>query len=249
MIDAFGGSGTVVSNMPHLYRVYNELNPQVFEIVKLLATQEPKKTLSQIKRVVNKWCLTNSSAEQYDAFRDYVQKKKTPLLHYIAHRHGHSNLLRFNKSGEYNVPFGNRGLIGRFDELEQELTSFYWRMQKVHLTNWTYNELLHRVFKQLGSKTFVYFDPPYLASGAMQYGSKWSEADERILLNALEKLTELGSPWMLSNVLQHRHFKNEMLERWLKKNARTVIYPEKTYALANGQSDSHSTVEILAMNY
>ncbi|QZE55887.1 hypothetical protein pEaSNUABM52_00029 [Erwinia phage pEp_SNUABM_52] len=247
-IDAFGGSGTVCLNMPQPFRVYNELSPQVFEIVKMLSEQDPKKTLSQIKRVVKHWALTNSSETSYDDFRVHVQKKRTPLLHYVAHRHSHSNMLRFNQQGIYNVPFGARGLIGKFDELEHELVQFHERMQGVHLTNLRYNDLLGKVHNQLNSNTFCYFDPPYLASGAMQYG-KWTERNERNLLSMLEHLTRLGVPWMLSNVVEHRHFKNDLLKRWLKRCATTVLYPNKTYALANGQGGSHGTVEILAMNY
>lgn len=248
MIDAFGGSATVAINMPQSFRVYNELSTPVFEIVQLLATQDPKKTLSQIKRVVKKWCLTNSSEKNYDAFREYVQKKRSPLLHYVAHRHAYSNLLRFNQKGIYNVPFGDRGLLGKFDEVEVELTDFYNRMQGVHLTNMRYNQLLAKVYTQLNSNTFCYFDPPYLASGAMQYG-KWTERNEQNLLATLAWLNKQGCPWMLSNVIQHRHFTNDLLKRWLKKHATTVLYPNKSYALANGQKDSHSTIEILAMNY
>lgn len=248
MIDAFGGSGTVTANMQQQFRIYNELSTPVYEIVKLLSEQDPKKTLSQIKRVVRQWSLTNSSEVQYDSFRHYVQKKRTPLLHYIAHRHAHSNMLRFNQQGVYNVGFGNRGLIGKFDELEQELTTFHQRMQGVHVTNLKYNQLLAKVYKQLNSNTFVYFDPPYLASGAMQYG-KWTERNEHNLLATLAWLNKQGCPWMLSNVIQHRHFTNDLLKRWLRKHATTVLYPNKSYALNNGQTGSHDTVEILAMNY
>lgn len=248
MIDAFGGSGTVALNMPHKYRVYNELSTPVFEIVQLLAHQDPKKTLNQIKRIVKRFCLTNSSQDNYDMFRDYIQKKPSPLHHYIAHRHARSNMLRFNQRGIYNVPFGDRGLIGKFDQLEEELVTFHDRMQHTHITNMRYNRLLQAVSKHIGSSTFVYFDPPYLASGAMQYG-RWTEQNERNLLATLEFLTRQGCPWMLSNVIEHRHHKNDLLKRWLKKHATTVIYPNKSYSMANSHSDSHSTVEILAMNY
>lgn len=248
MIDAFGGSATVCLNMPQKFRVYNELSPQVFEIVKMLAEQDPKKTLGQVKRLVKHWCLTNSNEQNYDAFRTVVQKKRTPILHYVAHRHSHSNMLRFNQQGIFNVPFGDRGLIGKFDELENELRVFHELMQGVHMTNMKYNKLLARVQDKLDCNTFCYFDPPYLASGAMQYG-KWTERDENNLLSVLEALNRRGVPWMLSNVLSHRHFENTILKRWLKKHATTVLYPNKSYALNNGQSGSHSTVEILAMNY
>lgn len=248
MIDAFGGSATVVLNMPNKHRIYCESHPQVFAIVDALSSTPPDKTLSKIRRVVKKWCLTNSNETQFLAFRDHVNKKPDPLLHYILHRHSHSNLLRFNQKGEFNAPFGDRGLIGKWDQLETEIYTFYYNMQGTYRLNTRYEKLLGQVRKSLTGETFIYFDPPYLASGANCY-DKWTEAYEAQLLRNLEHLTTLGVKWMLSNVTQHRHFRNDMLIKWLKKNKIRVVYPDKTYSFANAQRDSHSTIEIIAMNY
>lgn len=248
MIDAFGGSATVVLNMPHLHRLYCESHTQVFNIVDALAANDPRKTMQKIKRLVNKWCLTNSSEQQFLDFRAHVNRKPDPIAHYVLHRHAHSNLLRFNQNGEFNVPFGDRGLIGKWDSVEQEIYTFHYNMLGVRRVNMRYGELLRRVRNSLDSKTFIYFDPPYLASGANCY-DKWTVEYEQQLLRNLERLTELGVKWMLSNVTQHRHFRNDVLIKWLKQNKIRVVYPDKTYALANLHGDSHSTVEIIAMNY
>lgn len=248
MIDAFGGSATVVLNMPHTHRIYCESHQHVFNIVDALAANDPHKTVQKIKRVVKKWCLTNSSERQFLEFRDHVNKRPDPIGHYILHRHAYSNLLRFNQDGEFNAPFGDRGLIGKWDSVEQEIYTFYYNMVGVRRVNMRYGKLLQCVRSSLNHDTFIYFDPPYLASGANCY-DKWSLAYECQLLRNLERLTELGVRWMLSNVTQHRHFRNDVLVKWLKKNKIRVVYPNKVYSLANGQQDNHSTVEIIAMNY
>lgn len=248
MIDAFGGSATVVLNMPHLHRLYCESHQHVFNIVDTLATNPPQKTMQKIRRLVNKWQLTSSNAEQFLDFRRSVNARPDPIGHYVLHRHAYSNLLRFNQDGDFNAPFGDRSLEGKWEDLEREIYTFHYNMLGVRRVNMRYGELLQRVRNSLNSGTFIYFDPPYLASGANCY-DKWTLAYEYQLLRNLERLTELGVKWMLSNVTQHRHFRNDVLVQWLKKNKIRVEYPNKTYALANGQRDSHSTVEIIAMNY
>lgn len=249
MVDAFGGSATVVLNMdPEHHRLYCESHRQVFNIVDTLATNPPQKTMSTIRRIVKKWDLTDTSPAQFDKFRAHANIKQDPMMHYILHRHAYSNLLRFNQSGEFNAPFGDRGLIGKWDSVEQEIYTFHYNMLGVRRVNMRYGEVLQRIRPSLNSGTFIYFDPPYLASGANCY-DKWTVEYEHQLLRNLERLTELGVKWMLSNVLQHRHFRNDLLAQWLKKNKVRVEYPDKVYSLANGQKDNHSTIEIIAMNY
>lgn len=248
MIDAFGGSATVVLNMDHRRRMYCESYQPVFEIVDTLASVEPHLTVNKVKRLVKRWKLDKHSPDNFFAFRDHANNSRDPLMFYILHRHAHSNLLRFNQDGEYNVPFGNRGIADKMEDVEREIYTFFYNMQDVQRVNARYGQVLLDSRSKLNHKTFIYFDPPYLASGANCYDS-WSEKYEHQLLRNLERLTVMGVKWMLSNVTQHRHFRNDVLIKWLKKNKIRVVYPNKTYALANLHGDSHSTVEIIAMNY
>lgn len=252
MIDAFGGSGTVVANMGLEFnsRLYVEKHPQVFEIVKYMSQNSPKAMVSRIKRTLTKWALTNSNERQFEDFKKYANERDDPLLFYILHRHAHSNLLRFNLSGEFNTPFGDRGLIHRMDEVEAEIFKFCEAMEEVQFFRGSYTQVIEKLHmrKQLNSKTFFYFDPPYLASGANTY-AKWTEEDEQRLLNNLAGLTKRNVRWMLSNVTEHRHFKNQMLIKWLKKNDVNVNKIDKHYCLANSHKDSHGTKEIIVTNY
>ncbi|AXG66742.1 putative DNA adenine methylase [Dickeya phage vB_DsoM_JA29] len=250
MIDAFGGSGVVTANVQFKSRLYIEKHPQVFEIVKHISQSDPKATVRRIKNMVKKFALTNSNERQFEDFKKYANSKNDPLLFYILHRHAHSNLLRFNLSGEFNTPFGDRGLLGRMDEVEQEITKFCELMEGVQFYCGSYTRVVEELNrrKQLNAKTFFYFDPPYLASGANTY-AKWTEDDEQRLLNNLAGLSKRNVRWMLSNVTEHRHFKNQFLIKWLKKNDVKVHKIDKHYCLANSHRDSHGTKEIIVTNY
>ncbi|WOL24606.1 DNA methyltransferase [Yersinia phage fHe-Yen9-02] len=245
MIDAFGGSATVVLNMDTKHRLYNESNFHVFKIIELFARTDPKKTLSKIRRVIKRFDLTTDNDEQYYEFRSYANRRYDPLLFYILSRHAHSNMIRFNGNDGFNAPFGKRSLIGKMDVLEREVVEFYDRMHNVQLSNSRYAELLNRISHQLDS-TFIYLDPPYLASGANIYDSWSEELDIKMMAN-LDALDAKNVKWMMSNVLTHRHFENKRLARWAK-NYR-LIDVDKTYSLANAQQDSHSTREVIIVNY
>lgn len=250
MIDAFGGSGVVTANMPFKSRLYIEKHPQVFDVVKFMAQNKPKATISRIKRTLTKFALTNSSEAQFENLKVYANERDDPLLFYILHRHAHSNLLRFNLKGEFNTPFGDRGLLHRMEEVAGEITKFCELMEGVQFHCGSYTQVIQELHrrKQLDKKTFFYFDPPYLASGANTY-AKWTEEDELRLLNNLTGLTKRNVRWMLSNVTEHRHFKNQHLIKWLKKNPVKVHKIDKHYCLANSHRDSHGTKEIIVTNY
>lgn len=245
-IDVFGGSAVVTANLPHAKRLYNELSPHVFDIVDWLST-EPIKNYRAIERMVKKYDLSRENETQFLNFRTRINKVPTPLGHYVAHRFAHSNLLRFNLSGMFNAPFGKREID--FKQLRIELTQFAASMHSVKKTNLDYVQLFKQQHRILDSNTFVYLDPPYYASGAMQYGT-WGEWQERQLLHCLDVLDSYGCRFMLSNVFSHRGFENPYLMQWAEARKHRTIHLDVDYQMARAYDQTdNKTDEVLIMNY
>lgn len=103
-----------------------------------------------------------------------------------------------------------------------------------------------KMCEHINKKTFVYLDPPYLITlGSYNDGKRgfngWNEKEEIRLLKFLEKLNSKGIKFMLSNVLEHKEKKNEILIDWIKKNnLRVIEYKEKT---------RKNRKEVLIVNY
>ena len=102
------------------------------------------------------------------------------------------------------------------------------------------------MLEHINKNTFVYLDPPYLITlGSYNDGKRgfngWTEKDEIKLLEFLTKLNKKGVKFMLSNVLEHKEKKNELLINWIKKNNFKVIeYNEKA---------RKSRKEVIIVNY
>ena len=88
------------------------------------------------------------------------------------------------------------------------------------------------------NKSFFYVDPPYLITCAT-YNEKsgWTEKDERDLLCYLEKLDSKGIRFALSNVLESKGTRNEILSNWLNlllspspSHIHPLSYFEPTYS-------------------
>lgn len=112
--------------------------------------------------------------------------RESASLFYYLNRTGYNGLCRFNRGGEFNVPFGSYETINY---------SRSFRSYKSRLTNW---EFVNRTFERLvlHPDDFVYADPPYDVEFT-QYtkeGFSWSEQ-----VKTAEWLAKHPGPVVLSN--------------------------------------------------
>ena len=101
-------------------------------------------------------------------------------------------------------------------------------------------------------KSFFYADPPYLISCAT-YNEQggWTEKDEYDLLTYLEELDKKGIRFALSNVLESKGKKNEILAEWIKKHKKfKMISLDYDYSNSNYHTQREGiTKEVLVLNY
>ena len=81
----------------------------------------------------------------------------------------------------------------------------------------------------------------------------WTAYEERLLLDLLDNLDQKNIKFALSNVLVHKGKTNEILSRWLERNADySVSFIDANYANASYQTlarDKTASVEVLITNY
>lgn len=170
------------------------------------------------------------------------------LMLYLLIVYSFNNQLRFNGKGKFNLPVGKRDFNKKmqsklFDFIDRIKNSDYKftneDFRNIHLDDYT-------------NKSFFYVDPPYLITCAT-YNEKsgWTEKDERDLLCYLEKLDSKGIRFALSNVLESKGTRNEILSNWLNQHEKyRVIHLNYDYKNSNYHKKNHGiTKEILVLNY
>lgn len=180
-----------------------------------------------------------------------------------------NNQIRFNKNGEYNMPFGkNRSQYT--DNMRKNLELFCNEMKNklVYFFSNDFRDFLNFIetnsemydddnnlilLDGLQSFDFVYADPPYLISNAA-YNEKstnggWGIKEEQDLLNWLDKLSKKGVRWALSNVLENNGQSNDLLKDWSKSY--NVFHLNHTYGNCNYHraNKSNDSDEVLITNY
>lgn len=197
LIEPFVGSGAVFLNSQYDSYILNDANRDLISLYQLL--QSEGKTFIQYCREF--FIPKNNKERQYYRFRNVFNqsqdKRERAALFLYLNRHGYNGLCRYNKSNEYNVPFG-RYKKPYFPEAEMQ--AFYEKSKNVLFLCEDFSETLKRVKKGC----VVYCDPPYVAlnktSNFTTYrAGGFSLLEQQILADISYALAKKGIPVLISN--------------------------------------------------
>ena len=266
-IDLFGGSGVVSANVPYEKVVYNELNNNIVEMVKMLHEEKPEDIIKHIENRIVEFEMPNQNMDirqtdlnsevfkkaqkQYYEFRKFYNKSDKDYKDLLTIIHfSFCNLVRFNSKNEFNMPFGNRCYLK--DEHDIDIINFHKAINKktFSILNKDAFDLLHEL--DFDNKTFVYLDPLYSNTTAIYNESRafggWGVKEDEMLFKELDRLDSLGVKWALSNVLENKGIRNDHLEKWANEKGYKIIYLDNKQYSALGKGNAKSQ-EVLIINY
>lgn len=249
LYDIFCGGLDISLNVPEsIKKVCNDREEHIISFYKFIQGLSGEEVDKRIMEAVNEYKLDKYNAEGYNKLRDDYNNKNDDILFYSIISHSFNNQIRFNKDGNFNMPFGkNRSNYN--PKLQKRLIEFVDRVDdKYTFLNKDFREI---DIEGISKDSFVYADPPYLITTAT-YNEKngWSEEDEKDLLAFLDKLNEKGIKFGLSNVLSQNGKENSLLKEWSKKY--TVHHLNFNYGNSSYHKKDKSTSdtdEIFICNY
>lgn len=249
-IDLFAGGCNVGINTKANNIVCNDIENVVIELMNEWSNLNSEQALNKLKETICKYQLSKTNEEGFKKIReDYNNGNKTWDMFYAMVTNAFNYQIRFNKQGNYNMPFGkDRSSFN--PTLEKNFVKYIDRLNEANIkfTNKDFKELK---IDNLNSQDFVYCDPPYLVTCA-SYNEKdgWNEKHEIELLELLDKLNEKGIRFALSNVLENKGKSNNILKEWCKKY--NTYHLNNTYGNCNYHAkdkSNNSTDEVLITNY
>ncbi|WP_144265417.1 DNA adenine methylase, partial [Nosocomiicoccus sp. HMSC059G07] len=104
---------------------------------------------------------------------------------YVLIAFSFNNQIRFNSSGDFNIPTGKRDFNS---QMESKLIEFKEAIsgENIEFSNEDFRVIIKNIVEK---DSFVYLDPPYLISTASYNEmSGWTKKDEYDLLNQLDEL-------------------------------------------------------------
>lgn len=195
----------------------------------------------------------NYNKRGYAKLRDDFNKREIRddeyyLMLYLLIVYSFNNQIRFNKKGEFNLPVGKRDFNSK---MQSKLGAFIDRVKNGDYI-FKSEDFRNISIDDYSPKSFFYADPPYLITCATyNEQSGWTANDEIDLLNYLERLDKKGIRFALSNVLESKGKKNEILIEWIKKHGQLKVIPlNYDYANSNYHTKKDGvTKEVLVINY
>ena len=243
--DLFGGGMNVSINAKCNKVVYNDIETHVVDLLQHLHTTDVNEAVTAIDKLIEKFDLSKTNAEGYNALRDYYnQDPSDPMVFYTLVCYAFNNQIRYNKSGQFNMPFGkDRSSFN--PTLRKKFVDF---VEALHNKNCSFSNEDFRDFdfSSLGTDDFVYADPPYFNSvAAYNENGGWTEEHEKALLSILDNLNNKGIKFALSNNLK---YDNPLLKKWMEKY--NVHYLNANYNNCNyHKKDKSPDIEVLITNY
>ena len=246
-VDLFTGGCNVAINVNANRIIANDLCSEVISVYEGIQNGTTEENIRMIEETINEYNLSKENKEGYLELRSYYNEgNKDWYIFYTLIAYAFNNQIRFNKKGEFNIPFGkdrsdfNPALKQKFRDFSDAIHN-----KNIKFTNYDFRKLS---VDKLKENDFVYLDPPYLITDAT-YNMGWNEEAEKDLLSLCDRLNEKGIKFAISNVLEHNGSKNEILIEWSKKY--NINYLNYNYSNCNyhKKDNGHKSIEVLITNY
>ena len=221
---------------PHVIAFYQDLKDGVIDEYKMREYLEKETKL-----------LSTSDENGYVHYREVKERfnrEHSPYDFIFLSRAGFNGMMRFNRKGEWNIPFCKKP--NRFSPAY--ITKICNQVAKVREIiqhqDWTFkNASFDTVIKQADEGDLVYCDPPYYGR-YVDYYNGWTEEDEALLYNML---VNTKAKFILSTWHHNEFRKNEMVDRyWGNFN---VMTKEHFYHSGGHKENRHAIVEALVYNF
>jgi DNA adenine methylase Dam len=278
-VDLFCGGASVGLSVNAKKIIFIDNNQNVINLLKHLSESNFDVLLSRIEKLIQKYHLSYSAKFGYKKYRlgikktdnnglkvhntlgyyklrsDYnsIQNKSSIQaldILYLLVVYAFNNDMRFNRSGEFNLPIGKTDLNkNNIKKLKQYID----RVKKIDCIFICGDFRDEKVQSILMKADFIYADPPYLVGNAVyNETSNWTEKTEQELIDLLELLNKKKKKFALSNVLSKVGVSNKPLSDWVFRRTDLHIvdikyhYRSASYNKINRDSKER---EVLITNY
>jgi DNA adenine methylase len=241
--EPFGGSLAVALNTPAEQYILNDVNKDLVAIYQNLVNPNDVNFIQYCEELFTS---ENNTKEVYLSLREHFNQATNPQerarLFIYLNRHCFNGLSRYNKKGEFNVPFGKYDKPSCPSEDMMNFRMYFLTKQLVRFTSLSFED--SSLYEDLEIGDVVYFDPPYVpASDTANFTSYATDGfthDQQVHLAQLsESLAAKGIKVIVSN-------HNTPVTQELYKNAR--IYPiQVTRTIAAKGSSRKKASELIAV--
>lgn len=220
-IEPFLGSGVVLFSIQPKRAIASDINPHIIAFYQRVydGTLTPGMVREHLTREGKR--LLAEGEDYYYQVRNRFNKKVDPLDFLFLSRACFNGVMRFNKKGEFNVPFCRKPdrfrqayvtkIVNQVSDLCKIAKGKEW---KFRVGDW------RECLTGLRKDDFVYLDPPYIGRHT-DYYNQWSENDAADLAQIAQSLP---CGFALSMWKENKYRSNPYLALWNGVEQRTITH-------------------------
>lgn len=266
--EPFVGGGSVFMNVEANEFLLNDIDANIIAIHKMLCeyASNSKEFYTQVDAIVERYGLSCSYKQDvvpeelkrefvktyyarfnkigYEQMRsDYNQSsERSVFMLYMLLIYGFNRMIRFNRSGNFNLPVGNVDL----NQNTIKALNDYFNLTITKTPKWfnlDFEDFINSI--ELNANDLVYLDPPYLITFS-EYNKYWNEDTEMRLLTMLNRLNDKGIRFAISNVTHYKGKVNQMFFDWSQSYHSHSI---KSNYISYHDNTNKTFTEVLVTNY
>jgi DNA adenine methylase len=242
-IEPFMGTGVVAFNVAPQRAILCDTNPHIVNFYSGIASGEitPEVVKQYLYREGE--MLLSKGEDYYYFVRDRFNLEHSPLDFLFLNRAGFNGMIRFNRNGDFNVPFCKK---------PQRFTQVY--ITKItNQVSWVSKLILEKDFtfkcqdfsntvEEASLTDIIYCDPPYIGRH-VDYFNGWDDNCEVELFN---KLSNFKGKFILSTWHHNAYRQNDYITNlWSKYN---VVTLQHFYYVGGKEENRNAVVEALVTN-
>lgn len=267
-VEPFVGGGSVFMNVDAQEFLLNDIDANIIAIHRMLCgyASNKKKFYKKVDAIVEQYGLSCSYKDDivpeelkkefvktfyarfnktgYEKMRaDYNQSSdRSVFTLYMLLIYGFNRMIRFNRSGDFNLPVGNVDL----NQNTIKALDDYFELTTIKNPQWfelDFEDFINQI--ELTTNDLVYLDPPYLITFS-EYNKYWNDDTEKRLLNLLDRLNNNNIRFAISNVTHYKGKVNQIFLDWaLKYNSHSI----KSNYISYHDNTNKIFTEVLVTNY
>ncbi len=243
-IEPFMGSGVVGFNVRPNHAVFADINPHIVNFYN--AIKDKKITAGIAKEFLEKEgaLLKEKGEDHYYEVRERFNKDGNSLDMLFLNRACFNGVMRFNKKGGFNVPFGHKPERFAKAYITKITNQIKYIADALSQYDWSFVSQDFKTTISLASTNdFIYCDPPYIGRH-VDYFNSWSEQSEQDLY---DELSSTPARFILSTWHSNQYRTNLAIEKYASHF--TVLTRKHFYHVGASEKNRNPILEAIVLNY
>lgn len=243
-IEPFMGTGAVAFNIAPKNALLCDTNPHLVNFYSSLARGEITSTIVRDYLAEEGGSLLARGEDHYYEIRDRFNKHHSPLDFLFLNRAGFNGMIRFNRKGEFNIPFCRKPQRFAQAYMTKIVNQVACVEKLLRTKNFVFKcQDFRKTISAASPKDIVYCDPPYI-DRHVDYYSGWNETDELELCDAL---SSFSGKFILSTWHHNDYRGNEYIKTLWSRFS--VLTRDHFYHVGGKEENRNPMVEALVANF